>query len=81
MNKSKLLLIRPLILINCIIIFVHSLSVLSVPATELEQLKSEIKEKETDIDRLTVLVENSQEELKSIGDIMVSFMTSLLGYV
>ena len=48
-------------------------SISSVPATELEELQREISEKESHINRLTVLVENSQEELKSIGDIMVRY--------
>ena len=43
----------------------------SVPATDLNELQSEISEKENQIYRLTVLVENSQKEMDAIGDIMV----------
>eukprot|EP00800_Vazella_pourtalesii_P020358 TRINITY_DN7168_c0_g1_i2.p2 TRINITY_DN7168_c0_g1~~TRINITY_DN7168_c0_g1_i2.p2 ORF type:complete len:499 (-),score=167.65 TRINITY_DN7168_c0_g1_i2:2117-3613(-) len=45
----------------------------SVPATELVELQAEISEKENQIHRLTVLVENSQQEMDTIGDLMSEF--------
>ncbi|KAI6647588.1 Serine/threonine-protein phosphatase 6 regulatory ankyrin repeat subunit B-like [Oopsacas minuta] len=45
----------------------------SVPATEVEQLQSELSEKETQINRLTALVEKSQQKVNDIGDIMNEF--------
>ena len=53
-------------------------SVSSVPVTELEELQREVSEKDSQISRLTVLVENSQEELKAIGDIMVRYCDVIL---